>query len=250
MNCTATAASPVSPRSRGTSTPAVPLEPAHRGPTQTSARLAGILLLMICLPLIGCDDQTLGPQKQGTIRGDVRDAESNAPVEGANVTTSPPTQSVLTDEDGMFEFTNVETGSYSVSVTKDGYRERSVSVQVQEGDVSDAAIVLQRSDSFGGEDDSLTAEVTSWFNDRINRDGSGPDSVFVEIEYRARNPGDLLLTRYEVYFSIEAPENTFSYEVHGDSLASGETDIGTFRKYIRDGDADRVFVDGVYVETE
>jgi len=72
----------------------------------------------------------------------------------------------------------------------------------------------------------------------------------VEIEYRARNPGDLLLTRYEVYFSIEAPENTFSYEVHGDSLASGETDIGTFRKYIRDGDADRVFVDGVYVETE
>lgn len=211
---------------------------------------AGLVMLLLVALLFGCDDQTLGPERQGRIEGEVRDAKTGDPVEGANVTTSPPTQSVLTGDDGTFEFTEVEASSYSVSVTKDGYQERSVSVQVQEGGVAKAAVVLQRSDDFGGSRDSLSARVTSWFNDRINRDNSGPDSVFVEVEYRVRNPGDVLLTRYEVYFDIEAPSNTFSYEAGGDSLSTGETDVGTFRKYIRDEDADDVLISGTYAEAE
>lgn len=208
------------------------------------------MIFALSIFAFGCDEQTLGPQRQGEIEGEVRDAKTGSPVEGANVTTSPPTQSVLTGDDGTFRFTNVEAGSYSISATKDGYDERSVSVQVREGDVSEAAVVLQRSDEFGMPADSLSAKVTSWFNDRINRDEQGPDSVFVEVEYEAHNPGDLLLTRYEVYFKINAPNNTFSYEVKGDSLQIDETDVGTFRRYIRAQDADRVTVNGTYTESE
>jgi hypothetical protein len=210
----------------------------------------GLVGLLLAVLLVGCDDQTLGPERQGRIEGEVRDAKTGDPVKGANVTTSPPTQSVLTDEDGTFEFTGVEASSYSVSVTKDAYQERSVSVQVQEGRVAEAAIVLQRSDDFGDSRDSLSARVTSWFNDRINRDNTGPDSVFVEVEYRVSNPGDVLLTRYEVYFDIESPSNTFSYEARGDSLSTGETDIGTFRTYIRDEDAADVVISDTYSEAQ
>ena len=210
----------------------------------------GLVILLLSTWLLGCDEQTLGPQKRGDIEGDVLDAETGAPVEQANVTTSPPTQSVLTGSDGTFTFTDVDAGSYTVSATKDGYEERSISVQVRESDVSEAVIVLQRSDGFGTPADSMSASVTSWYNDRINEDGQGPDSVFVDVEYRAENLGDLLLTRYEVYFEIDTPSNTFSYEVVGDSLQVGETDIGTFRRYIRADDADQVTVTGTYTETE
>ena len=98
-----------------------------RSPLLT-ALLGGSLLLF----LPGCDEETLGPQTRGSIQGVVQDADTNAPIAQANVTTSPPTQSVLTNDDGTFSLPDIPTGNYSVEATKTSYDARAVQVSVQE----------------------------------------------------------------------------------------------------------------------
>jgi len=206
-----------------------------------------LLLLSVLLLVAGCDEETLGPETRGTLTGVVQDAETNDPIAQANVTTAPPTQSVLTGEDGSFEIADIPTGNYSIEATKTNYNARAVEVRVQENQTTSATILLERSEDFGEQSDSLTAEVTNWFNDRVNRDSSGADSVFADVEYSARNAGDVAIRNYEVYFEIDTAEGTFSQEVSGDSLDAGQRDVGGFRKYIP-AEAQGVRVEDVYWE--
>ena len=208
-----------------------------------AALLGGSLLLF----LAGCDEETLGPQTRGSIQGVVQDADPNAPIDQANVTTSPPTQSVLTSDSGTFSLPDIPTGNYSVEATKTGYDARAVQVSVQENQTAGATLLLERGDDFGEPSDSLTVEVTNWFNDRINRDSTGADSIFADVEYSARNVGDVRIQAYEVYFEIETGQGVFSREVGGDSLASGQRDLGGFRRLVQ-AEATAVRVADVYWE--
>jgi hypothetical protein len=206
-----------------------------------------LLLLSVLLLVAGCDEETLGPETRGTLTGVVQDAETNDPIAQANVTTAPPTQSVLTGEDGSFEIADIPTGNYSIEATKTKYNSRAVEVRVQENQTTSATLLLERSEDATEKSDSLTAEVTNWFNDRVNRDSSGADSVFADVEYSARNAGDTRIQAYEVYFEIDTAEGTFSQEVSGDSLDTGQRDVGGFRKYIP-AEAQAVRVEDVYWE--
>lgn len=205
----------------------------------------GLLVLLIALVASGCDEETLGPDSQGEIKGEVQHATTDEPLSGANVTTSPPTQSILTSDDGTFALQNIPTGNYSVRASKDDFESRSVQVSVRENQTTSATILLEREDEFGSSTDSLSANVTNWFNDRVNRDSTGADSIFVDVEYSARNVGDVPVREYEVYFEIETSGGTFSQEVNGDSLDMGQRDVGRFRKYIPE-EAQAVRVDDTY----
>ena len=122
-----------------------------------AALLGGSLLLF----LPGCDEETLGPQTRGSIQGVVQDADPNAPIAQANVTTSPPTQSVLTSDSGTFSLPDIPTCNYSVEATKTGYDARAVQVSVQENQTAGATLLLERGDDFGEPSDSLAVEVTN-----------------------------------------------------------------------------------------
>lgn len=193
---------------------------------------SGLLVLFLVLVGVGCDEETLGPQRQGSIEGLVQDAKTNNPIANANVTTRPPTQSVLTNEEGTFAIEGVPTSDYTVNVTKSGYKSRSVQIKVQENETTTVTILLERGDDFEANTDSLTARVTNWYNDRVNRDSTGADSIFADVEYSVRNVGNKRIQEYEVYFEIETPDGTFSYEANGDTLKVRQRDIGGFRKYI------------------
>lgn len=208
------------------------------------------LLLGVVLVLAGCDDETLGPTARGDIDGEVRDAETGEPIAQASISTSPPTQSVLTDDDGSFTLTGVETGNYTIDISKDGYASKAVTVRVNENEVAEATALLERSDDFGGDADSLRTQVIDFYNDRINRDSTGADSVFVTAEYRAENVGEVPITDYEIYFRIETAAGTFSREEQGDTLQVGQSDIGDFRTYIQHDEAEAVEITGTYVNSE
>lgn len=207
------------------------------------------LIFLVALSLLGCDDETLGPETRGAIEGLVQDVETDEPIPQANVTTSPPTQSVLTNEDGTFSLEDISTGNYTIEASKAGYESRTVTVGVEEGQTVSATILLEPENASGSGADSLDASVTTWFNDGVNRDNSGPDSIFVDVEYRAVNSGPSLISKYEVYFEIGTSEGVFSYEVAGDSLNSGQRDVGGFRKYVP-AEAEDVRVIDVYSESE
>lgn len=206
------------------------------------------LIFLVALPILGCDDETLGPQTQGDIEGLVQDVETDEPIPQANITTSPPTQSVLTNEDGTFSLEDVSTGNYTIEASKTGYESNTVTVALEEGQTVNATILLEPENASGSGADSLDARVTTWFNDGVNRDNSGPDSIFVDVEYSAINRGPSLIVSYEVYFEVDTSEGVFSYEVAGDSLNSGQRDIGGFRKYVP-VEAEDVRVIDVYLES-
>jgi len=209
---------------------------------------AGLLGLFLAVGTTGCDEETLGPERRGTVEGVVQDAETNAPIAQANITTSPPTQSVLTNDDGTFAFPNLPTGNYSIEATKTGYNARSIQVSVQENQTTSATLLLEQSDDASEASDSLAVEVTNWYNDRINRDTTGADSIFADVEYSARNVGEAPIRRYEIYFEIDTAGGVFSREVEGDSLEMGQRDLAGFRKYIPQ-EAQAVRVENVYWET-
>ncbi|MCS3698418.1 carboxypeptidase-like regulatory domain-containing protein [Salinibacter ruber] len=203
-------------------------------------------LLLAAGALAGCDDETVGPETQGTLTGTVESAETNAPIPRANVTTSPPTQSVLTGEDGTFSLDNIPTGNYTVTASKNDFGSRSVTVRVEEAQTTNASILLEPEN--GAEADSLSAEITSWVNDPINRDSTGSDSIFVDVEYRAENVGEGPISRYKVFFDIETTEGSSQFEIEGDSLLEGEADLGDFRKYVR-SEAQSVEVSDTFIES-
>ncbi|MFP4229136.1 MAG: beta-sandwich domain-containing protein [Salinivenus sp.] len=206
-----------------------------------------LLSLLVALAVVGCDEETVGPETRGSIEGLVQDASTDDPIAGASITTSPATQSVLSSDDGTFSFNDVETGDYTVEVSKSDYESKSVTVSVGENQTASATVLLERSDDFGTQNDSLVAEVTNWYNDRVNRDSTGADSIFADVEYRVRNVGDVPVRQYEVYFRIDTPDGQFSFEVKGDSLDTGQQDLDGFRKYITD-EAQAVEVEDLYFE--
>ena len=66
----------------------------------------------------------------GSIRGVVRDEESNAPVAGAEVRVLTTGQRVLTGRDGAFVITNVAPGSHQVEAITIGYASARLTVEV------------------------------------------------------------------------------------------------------------------------
>ena len=68
----------------------------------------------------------------GGFTGSVVDATSSAPIAGAVVTVSSPSQtaSVTTDASGRFGFLTLAPDTYTVSVTKDQYQPNSESGQI------------------------------------------------------------------------------------------------------------------------
>lgn len=207
-------------------------------------RFSVLVFISAALLLIapGCEDASLGPAQRGSIEGRVQDFETDDPLAGVNITTSPPTSALVTDSDGRFALSDVETGNYTISAQKSGYDPNQVSISVRADETTQAVIFLEPGESDATMQDSIDVDVTNWANRTPKA-----DSVLVDVEYRVRNVGDTGIGAYEVYFRIETDGDDFYYETQGDSLAADQTDVGDFSKYLRDRQATDVLVDDYWL---
>lgn len=77
------------------------------------------------LMLVACSDDSDEQQDNvrgvGVVYGRITDDASNEPVQGANVTIYPGGKTVVTGQDGHYEFTGLTTGGYIVQLSKNGY---------------------------------------------------------------------------------------------------------------------------------
>ena len=78
------------------------------------------VLLLVFFGIVGCtpEEET---EKLGTIYGTVTDYSSGNPINNANVRLNPRGETTLTGSDGTFQFNDLPTGSYSLSLSKNGY---------------------------------------------------------------------------------------------------------------------------------
>jgi len=198
--------------------------------------IAGIVLPVL---LSGCSKETVEPEYFGNLEGSVINSETGAGIEGAHITFRPPTNSILTNQNGTFTLNNVPTGQYSITAEKSEYHTKSVNVQVRENQTTHATIPLQVRDAESSY--YLNAEILQWSEVSIN------DSTYAEVEYEAANTSkNTDIPIYEIYFRIYAGSSNFSKEVSDTTLYAGERDIGSFSMYIRESGIDSVVISGIW----
>ncbi len=106
-----------------------------------------LVMLLLPLAIISCTENTVTPTLYGSISGTVLAPDGKTPVPGASVTTNPPTSAIATASNGTFSIDKVPVGNYTVTASKSGYTQTSVSVAVTSGETVQAVIFLSSSAS-------------------------------------------------------------------------------------------------------
>ncbi|MDE5869418.1 MAG: carboxypeptidase-like regulatory domain-containing protein [Muribaculaceae bacterium] len=87
----------------------------------------------------------------GNISGSVSDMTTGEPVSTVNVTLAPGGKSTVTGSDGSFSFENLEPGTYTVEISKEGYTPANSKIIVRAGETTPAHLLIGR----------LTASLTA-----------------------------------------------------------------------------------------
>lgn len=103
-----------------------------------------LLLLVVGLVVVACEENTIEPVRYGSLEGVVLDASTNTPLANAVITTNPATSSFTTDAQGQFYLPNVQTGKYAIAVRKTDFKTETVNVQVEEGILTEVRIPLDK----------------------------------------------------------------------------------------------------------
>lgn len=104
-----------------------------------------LLLISAALILGACsEDIKEETPTTGSIAGSVADRTTGEPVATVNVSISPGGSSTVTGSDGTFTFRNLEEGSYTLTITKEGYKQNSQTVSVRPGDPTSAHLLIER----------------------------------------------------------------------------------------------------------
>lgn len=106
-----------------------------------------LLSLVLLGLMVGCGPSVTPPAASpsptaGQIAGHVLDAATGAPINGANVTTDPPTSSVTTGADGTYSIPFASPNRYVVTASKDGFTTADVEIAVTAGKTATADIQL------------------------------------------------------------------------------------------------------------
>ena len=115
--------------------------------------VAIVLSAILGLVVAGCPGLLGGPGEEegittGDIKGNVIDAPTGDPIEGADITTEPETNDTKTDSKGDYVIADIDPGTYAVIASKDGYNSATKNVEVEAGEDTISDI-------------ELTPEVTS-----------------------------------------------------------------------------------------
>lgn len=93
---------------------------------------------------ISCSSDLDESSPTGSIAGSVSDETTGEPVATVNVTLAPGGKSTVTGTDGSFSFENLEPGSYTVEISKEGYTPSNSRITVRAGEVSSAHLLIGR----------------------------------------------------------------------------------------------------------
>ncbi|MBM2816732.1 MAG: hypothetical protein HW421_3494 [Ignavibacteria bacterium] len=99
------------------------------------------ILFCLVLLLSTCSENS-SSSSSGTINGKVINNKTYNPIPGVIITSSPPTQSVITDNDGIFKISDVQSGQYTVKAEKYGFISNTTIITVNVGKTTETIIPL------------------------------------------------------------------------------------------------------------
>ena len=111
--------------------------------------------LILIFSLGSCNEELVEQSQKGILKGKVVKKGTNEPIENAKIFTTPSTQTVFSNKDGLFEIGDIPIGNYSVKAELNGYLASFQAVNIQ-GENQIVTIVFEMDD-----DDSLNSPPTT-----------------------------------------------------------------------------------------
>ena len=96
-----------------------------------------LILCFVLLAFFVSCEPSVSSDNFARITGDVIDAETLDPIEGARVNLSPSGKHFVTGSDGYFDFTELEPLQYTITVQKTGYVTNRQTIQTFAGKIED-----------------------------------------------------------------------------------------------------------------
>lgn len=198
--------------------------------------------MVALLVLTGCKDASLDPTATGMIDGLVMDEATGTPLSNVEITTSPASEVILSDADGVFTLSDLGVGDYNLRARKMDYETRSVSVAVREDRPATVRLFMAEDDGEAAR--ALNAEVTG-FTNRVDDEGN----TSVRVQYRVANTGSGTIPEYEVTFRVETDSpGSRLQQVEGTLLREEQSDVGEFIIELDGAEATGAFVEEVWFE--
>src|SRR3954462_278564 len=181
----------------------------------------GWMLFVLALMAFAVPSRRAEAQAGGTVRGTVLDSTSQQPVAGAQVSLVGTNRTTSTDASGVYRFTGVSAGPATVRVQRIGFAQRTATVNVTEGAVASADLLMQSVVTtlsqvvVVGYGSRNRAEVTGALstvsgNDTRNTPVAGIDAALqgkaagVQVTQNAGNPGNGISVRVRGSASLTA----------------------------------------------
>ncbi len=118
-----------------------------------------LFFALITTFFVGCEDAA-DDASLGALDGIVIDNQTQEPVAGVVISTNPPSQSVMTDEQGKFFIAELNAGDYVVTAKKFGYDNGIETVNIKRERNSNVIIQLTL-DNVAGSSVSLSSPIPS-----------------------------------------------------------------------------------------
>ena len=173
-----------------------------------------VCTILFSLSFYGCSEDKLDVYATGILDGNILDFTSEQNLEGAILTTNPPTVSVASDSTGYFIFSSIEVGEYNLIARKNGYISESVTVGVEENKASTIVVLLERSSVYN--DPPEFSGVFSPMNSGLNQ------AVDLSLMWQASDPNIEDSLTYDIELYESNYENSWLFEDVSDTLVEVE----------------------------
>src|SRR5690606_6654268 len=109
---------------------------------KTITTLKIFFALFFLIGLTACNEDTIEPVGEGSIAGEIRDADTGDPLVGVALTSNPATSAIASDQSGQFLLEAVTGGNYTLLARKNGYKTESVAIAVKNDNRTSVTILM------------------------------------------------------------------------------------------------------------
>lgn len=107
-------------------------------------RVLYCLAFVSVLASVSCSQDLNESETRGGLSGVVADKTTGEPVPVVSVKIKETGTSTVTGTDGSFSFTDLEEGTYTVLLSKEGYKDNTSVVSVTEGKITESHLLIER----------------------------------------------------------------------------------------------------------
>lgn len=101
------------------------------------------MFIVILISIVVASWYVMSGQPRGILIIHVIDEHTNNPISGATITISGPYEAtVQAEEQGMYRFESIPAGTYTVTVSKEGYHVHPETASVEAGQTTDHTVRL------------------------------------------------------------------------------------------------------------